>query len=176
MLDNINEIVNQVHKISYGWIDKNNIKHTNSKIKYFMDNYQYMSIDEVLKYNIGTCFEKANLCKYYLEEKGITSNIYMIDYDVEEKLAKHTICVTNDSKYYYLVESSWIIDFDIRFDSLEQLLNKVIDKYPKMYKIEGMDRSKFKIYKIDNIPSHVSFNEYLRLAKNNIVDISGLHE
>ena len=68
-MDNIiTEVLNKMKNIKYGWVDKYNVIHTHSKLQYFLDNYLYMSIEDTLKYKVGTCFEKANLCKYYLEK------------------------------------------------------------------------------------------------------------
>lgn len=155
--------------IKYGWVDKYNVVHSHSKLQYFLDNYLYMSIEDTLKYKVGTCFEKANLCKYYLSELGIDSKIYMIDYDSEDKFAKHTICVTEYDGYFYWVEASWVINGPNKFSSLEELFDIVIKKYPKMYKIEGLDRSLIHIYEVDQIPYKSTFLEYYNITKNNLV-------
>ena len=167
-MDNIiNDVLDKMKDIKYGWVDKYNVVHSHSKLQYFLDNYLYMSIEDTLKYKVGTCFEKANLCKYYLNELGINSKIYMIDYESETKLAKHTICVTKDNDYFYWVEASWIINGTNKFASLDELFEVVIKKYPKMYKIEGLDRSLIHIYEVPEIPYKSTFLEYYKIVKNN---------
>lgn len=165
-MDNIiTEVLDKMKNIKYGWVDKYNVIHTHSKLQYFLDNYLYMSIEDTLKYKVGTCFEKANLCKYYLEKYGIDSKVYMIDYDTNEKFAKHTICVVEDNGIFYWVESSWVINGRSKFSSLDELFDEAIKKYPKMYKIEGLDRSLIHIYEVKDIPYKSTFLEYYNLVK-----------
>lgn len=165
-MDNIiTEVLDKMKNIKYGWVDKYNVIHTHSKLQYFLDNYLYMSIEDTLKYKVGTCFEKANLCKYYLEKHGIDSKVYMIDYDTNEKFAKHTICVVEDNGIFYWVESSWVINGRSKFSSLDELFDEAIKKYPKMYKIEGLDRSLIHIYEVKDIPYKSTFLEYYNLVK-----------
>ena len=68
----INEIKNpqDVYKfmtdnIEYGWIDINGNKHLNT-MKEFRKVYRTMSIEEILKYKIGTCIDQVNLIHYLL--------------------------------------------------------------------------------------------------------------
>ena len=44
--------------IEYGWIDNNGNKHLNT-MKEFRKIYRTMSIEEILKYKIGTCIEQV---------------------------------------------------------------------------------------------------------------------
>jgi hypothetical protein len=51
--------------IEYGWIDINGNKHLNT-MKEFRKVYRTMSIEEILKYKIGTCIDQVNLIHYLL--------------------------------------------------------------------------------------------------------------
>ena len=53
--------------IKYGWIDINGKQHLNT-MKDFRRIYRTMSIDEILKYKIGTCIEQVNLMHYLLNK------------------------------------------------------------------------------------------------------------
>lgn len=52
-----NDIYNFIDEnIEYGWIDINGNKHLNT-MKEFRRLYRTMSIDEILKYKLGTCID-----------------------------------------------------------------------------------------------------------------------
>ena len=53
--------------IEYGWIDINGNKHLNT-MKEFRKIYKTLSIDEILKYKVGTCIEQVNLMHYLLNK------------------------------------------------------------------------------------------------------------
>ncbi len=61
--------------IEYGWIDINGNKHLNT-MKGFRRIYRTMSIDEILKYKIGTCIEQVNLMHYFLNKINVKNKMY----------------------------------------------------------------------------------------------------
>lgn len=169
-------ILKNAEEIEYGFIAKDGTIHHNAKMKYYLSNYHFSSVEDTLKYKIGTCYEKTEVIRYYLEKSNISCKTYNIIYDVEGKIARHTFCVVEYDGMFYLMESSWILnDNSFKFKSLEDLLLFVIRKYPKMYKIEGLDISKIEIYEYDKPPvglDFYSFTEYIRSCNRITIDLS----
>lgn len=164
----ISEVINKVDKIKYGWIDDNKCAHTHSKKQFFLDNYKYMGIEDTIKYGMGTCFEKSLLIQHYLKEEGISSTVYIADYGVEDKIASHTFCVVESDNKFYLIEPDWIFsDENYEFNSLNDLLCKIIRMYPKMYKIEPFEKSLICINEVLNIEPGMSYFEFKNTCKNN---------
>jgi len=170
MKEKVNEVLNKMKEIGYGWVEPNGVKHFKSKQNYFKEFYRIMPIDKILEYKVGTCFESAKLTAHFLKEKGIPSKSYMINYTDPNKLAKHTFTVCNDEEHYYLVESSWVNE-KIEFDNLNDLITSVIKRYPRMYKIENLDMSLVHVYEIDEIPDLMSLDEFVNFASNNEIKI-----
>jgi len=166
MEETVKNILEEMKEISYGWVEPNGVKHFKSKQNYFKEFYRIMTIDEIKKYKVGTCFESAKYASYLLKEKGLSPRSFMINYDDPNKLAKHTFTVVNDDKNYYWVESSWVND-QIKFDSLEDLIEAVIKRYPRMYKIENLDRNLIHVYEIDEFTDHLSLNDFVEKIKSN---------
>ncbi len=59
MENTVNEILEQMKEISYGWVEPNGVKHFKSKQNYFKEFYRIMTIDMIKEYKVGTCFESA---------------------------------------------------------------------------------------------------------------------
>lgn len=166
MEETVKNILEEMKEISYGWVEPNGVKHFKSKQNYFKEFYRIMTIDEIKEYKVGTCFESAKYAAYLLKEKGLSPRSFMINYDDPNKLAKHTFTVVNDDKNYYWVEASWVND-QIKFDSLEDLIEAVIKRYPRMYKIENLDRNLIHVYEIDEFTDHLSLNDFVEKIKSN---------
>lgn len=162
----VNNILEEMKGISYGWVEPNGVKHFKSKQNYFKEFYRIMTIDEIKEYKVGTCFESAKYAAYLLKEKGLKPRSFMINYDDPNKLAKHTFTVVNDDEYYYWVEASWVND-KIKFDSLEDLIEAVIKRYPRMYLIENLNRDLIHVYEIDEFYDHMSLNDFVEKIKTN---------
>ena len=105
-----------------------------------------------------------NRKKYLLKQKGISSLSYMINYTDPNKLAKHTFTVCHDDEHYYLVEASWVNDNTV-FDNLNDLIMSVVKRYPRMYKIENLDKLKESNYKIINTDYKDALNKDIKNIK-----------
>ena len=61
--------------IEYGWIDISGKQHLNT-MKDFRRIYRTMSIEEILKYKIGTCIEQVNLMHDLLNKINIKNKMF----------------------------------------------------------------------------------------------------
>ena len=161
----ITNILNEVKAISYGFVTEDGIVHKNAKRDYYLTNYRLMSIDDILKYKVGTCYEQTELVGYLLDKNNIEYKKYNIIYDVPDKIARHTFCVVNKDNKYILMETNWLVDNN-SFDSLEDLIISIVKKYPRMYKIEGFDLDKIEIYEYDKVVPGTNFYEYTDNIRN----------
>lgn len=174
MEEKLIEVLEKMNHIHYGWCDKYNVIHKHSKKNYFLENYRMMSVEETKSKKIGTCFEQTELISDYLNVENISSKKYMIHYNDPEKIASHTICVVNLEDTYYLMESSWIINGEsFKFNSLEELLKKIVSLYPKMYKLEPFQKELIEIYEYETIKSGLNYHEVLEFVKKcNKIDLT----
>ena len=166
MEEKVKEILESMSFLSYGWVEPNGVKHFKSKQNYFKEFYRIMTIKEIEEYKVGTCFESAKYASYLCKKAGLNPRSFMINYDDPMKLAKHTFTVVSDDEAFYLVEASWVND-TIKYNSLDELLESVIKRYPRMYKIENLDRNLIHIYEIDEFTDHLSLNEFVDSIKQN---------
>ena len=156
----IKEVLKEIKNISYGWCDSFGVVHHHAKINYFKENYRTMSLDSIINNKVGTCIEQVYYTRYLLNKRGIDSKSYIIIYNDPSKIARHTICVVNDSNKYYLVENEWNVDGLKVFASINELLESIVNGYPRMYKIDNFNRDLIEIYNYDSYVEGISLDEF----------------
>lgn len=123
------EIMNMMQKIEYGWIDKNNNKHYNVD-KTFSINYKLQSPQELIKNQIGVCWDQVELERYYF--KGNICNVktyFLVHYD-NDTCPTHTFLTFKKNNKYYWFEHSWEIFKGIHeYTTIKELLLDIINKF-----------------------------------------------
>ena len=149
---NIEEIIQNIFKIistlTYGFIDKNNKTHKKTKKEFYFENYRLQTPEETLKYKYGTCWDQVELVRYLLEKENIKCDTYLINYNEENKIAKHTFVVVNENNFVYCVEYYFVQKgLNMKFNSVEDILKYFLGIFPNMFKIKDFDMNKIEIYK-----------------------------
>lgn len=132
MLEEISKILEKLKEIKYGWIDKDGVIHQKAGRNFFINNYRLQTIEETLEYKVGTCWEQVELARYYLEKEDIPVQTYLILYNEENKIARHSIAIAEEFGKYYLVENSWKISNSLKgYDCPEDIIVSIIDLFPR---------------------------------------------
>ncbi len=175
MEEKIKNILDKMKKISYGWVDLYDVIHRYAHRQFFLENYHFMAIDKVLEKRVGTCFEQTALVSYYLEQENILNHTFMIIYNDPNKIARHTVCIAEVNNNFYLMESAWLVNEEEKvYSSYEEILLKIVKRYPKMYKIDDFNKDLMEIYEYtDPKPgmTYEEFSENARKGKKIIIDI-----
>lgn len=167
MVEEINKVLNKLKEIKYGWVDKNGVIHQKAGRNFFINNYRLQTIEETLEYKVGTCWEQTELARYYLEKEDIKNQTYLILYNEENRIARHSIAIAEQFGKYYLVENSWKLNNDLNgFECPEDIIIKIIDLFPKMYKIYDFDMSKIEIYNYSKPLAGLSYNEFTEYCRS----------
>ena len=162
----IDDILNKVKEIDYGWIDSNKIVHHNAKKNFFLENYKLQTIEETLKYKVGTCWEQVELTRYYAKQNNLDISTYIIIYNDPNKIARHSIAVCYLNNKYYYLENSWRNQGkDLEFSSVQEILKTVVNQFPRMYKINEFDTKKIEIYKYNEPTPGISFEEFTNYCR-----------
>lgn len=166
------EIMDLMHDIEYGWMDKNNDKHS-SIDNTFSDTYQLQSPNEIINSKVGVCWDQVELERYYFKANAWNIRTYFIVYYDQDKCPTHTFLTFQKDNKYYWFEHSWKKYLGIwQYDTMESLLLDIKNKFI-------MDEVKDK-YQLENLclfeyikPSyHLSVQEfYTHCEKGNIVNI-----
>ena len=167
------EFLNQ--NITYGWIGTDDVKRENS-MKEFRYYYKTLSIDEILKYKVGTCVEQVSLMKYLFDKIGIKSNMYCTrmyedenfnDLDAPERMHCFLLYFVDD-KVYQLEHPDPQRKGIHAYDNEDSAVNFIVSIYENMMEEEYIRENKevpengFKrtTTKFDVVPKGLSYKEF----------------
>ncbi len=168
------EIMDLMKEIEYGWIDKNNNKHSIVDESY-SDNYTLQSPNEVIKNKIGVCWDQVELERYYF--KGNDWNVktyFLVHYD-SNKCPTHTFLTFEKNNKYYWFEHSWERFRGIHeYKSLKDLLFDIRNKFIKYeldndYVVENLVLHEYKKPKyhisVQEFYNHCDYGTYIDFEK-----------
>ena len=165
MNKDIQNVLDRLDQIKYGWIGKDKVLHKYSKQDFFLANYRLMSIEETLSNNVGTNFENACVAKKLLNDLNIDSNIYFFIYE-DKLIATHAICIANIDDKYYSLENNWILDNNRReFNNIDDLFNLVKTQLRKTYVIEPFEDEKVSMFIVDKLQEGLGYKELLESVR-----------
>ena len=154
------EIMDLMKDIEYGWIDKNNNKHSVVDETY-SDNYILQSPNEVIKNKIGVCWDQVELERYYF--KGNDWNIktyFLVHYD-GDKCPTHTFLTFEKNNKYYWFEHSWERFRGIHeYQSLKELLFDIRDKFIKYELDNDFVSENLVLHEYKKPKYHISVQEF----------------
>lgn len=148
--------------IEYGWIDVNGEKHMR-EMKGFRKLYRTMSIEEILKYGMGTCIEQVFLMYELLTRIGVRSQMYCCriyepdDYgNLEEDEHMHCFLLYFEKERVYHMEHPNIEKKGIfEYASEEQAVRAIVDYYVALRGGKQSPTTRF-----NDVPSGLSFKEF----------------
>lgn len=164
MLDNINsidELYEYMDKnIKYGWYGIDGKVRINS-LKEFKEYYKTMNVEDIINYGVGTCPDYVNLVKYYLDKNNVVNKIYAIvgyeNVDGIDKERVHFMIFYNiKNKWYQFEQASRFFRGIFEYDSLNELKDKVLNKYEDIL----TDRQ---LLELDCIPVGIDYDELSEL-------------
>lgn len=129
---NINDLKEYMCQITYGWVDKNGQSHIDDDT--FCNSYILQSPTQILKSNIGVCWDQVELERSFFENNHLPYETYFIvNYD-NDKCPTHTFLIYQENNKYYWFENSFEKYRGIHeYESKESLLQDVKDKFIKSF-------------------------------------------
>ena len=165
----MNNIIDELSKIEYGWLDKNNNiqKEVNNL---FSDNYILQSPEQVIKNKVGVCWDQVELERELFEKKNIKFNTYFIVHYDNDKCPTHTFLIYENNNKYYWFEHSWekfkgIHEYKNELEALKDIKEKFI-KYELNNKYNPMNLCIYKYNKPKYGISCLEFYKHCEKGKN----------
>lgn len=132
----VQEIMEQMNNIKYGWKDKYENIHYNVD-ETFSSNYVLETPDEVVKNKVGVCWDQVELERILFEEINIKFNTYFIVHYDNDKCPTHTFLIYKDNNSYYWFEHSWEMFRGIHAYKTEKAALKDIKNKFISYELNG---------------------------------------
>ena len=156
----LEEVMNLLSDIKYGYM--NNAGNVCYSFDTFDDDYVLQSYKDMLKTKTGVCFDQVELERHYLYNRDITS--YFICY-YGEFLQSHTFLVVEENNKYIWFEHAWEKYRGIyEYNSLDELLNDVKNKFMNEYNI--LDKDKILLKSYSKPKSGINLSEYFKWVEN----------
>ena len=152
--------------IKYGWIDINNEEHI-GEMKNFRKLYRTSTLEETLKYGIGTCIEQVLLMKNLLDKINIPNKMFCTrvyegkdfnNLEAEEHMHCFILYYMND-KVFQIEHPNYEKVGIYEFNNENEAIKKINDYYVEM--AEGKSRPVTQYYEVIPHISFKEFNEYI---------------
>ena len=165
-VNNVIDILKKLDSIDYGWadIDKNIYREID---KGFKKKYILSSPEEVLKNEVGTCFDLVELERTYFKNLGLKFNTYFMVYYESKKIFTHTFVVYEENEKFYWFEHAWEKYRGIHeYMSLFDLLTDVRDNFKKFNNLKFMDLDYLCVYKYKKPKFHIGLKDFYKHCEN----------
>ena len=166
----INEIMNIMNTIEYGFKDKNgnNIIDTNPQ-KWddeFYIFYYLQTPDELFDTRCGVCWDQVELERKLFTEENINFKTFFIYISDGNMLPSHTFLIYEIENKYYWFEHSWHKYRGIHeYTTENNLLLDVIDKFKKEYNyVNG--KNNFYLYEYQKPSRHIKCSEFYKYIES----------
>lgn len=176
-MEKINEIMDIMEQIEYGFCDENdlNMRFSNPK-KWddeFDDYYYLLRPEELLIKKCGVCWDQVELERYLFSNNNISNKTYFIYTDDNEDLPSHTFLTFQLNNKFFWFEHSWYDYKGIHeYTTLNQLLSDVKFKFIENNPIEIRNNPTY-LYEYEKPKDHITcseFYDYIKTQKLIILD------
>ncbi len=156
------EIRDLMEDIEYGWVDKKQ-----NKYKIFANNfsqeYRLQSPKEVIKNKIGLCWDQVELERYYFKGNAWNIKTYFMVYYDGNKCPTHTFLTYEKNGKYYWFEHAWQIFAGIyEYDTIENLLLDVKNKFIKYELNNKCIRKNLLLYEYKKPKYHLTVADFYK--------------
>ncbi len=162
-MDNkVNEIMNIMENITYGFKNKNGDNILDIDPDWNFDEYYLQTPDELLRKKCGVCFDQVELERKLFKNKNIDFKTYFICTYDGDMLPSHTFLVYQDKDKYCWFEHSWGRYRGIhKYNTNLELLLDVKDKFRSEHTYVSGEAYTF-IHEYSKPKSHISCTEFYR--------------
>ena len=108
MKEEIQEFLNKMKVIEYGWIDKKGNKYINHIVKNkFLTDYYLQKPKDVWENKLGICWDQVEVEREFFKKKKIPFHSILIFYDDGIKYPNHTFLLFKLNKEYGWIENTY---------------------------------------------------------------------
>ena len=158
-----NKIMKLMDMINYGWVDKNGKKHIDNFEKLSI-NYILQSPNDLIKSQVGLCWDQVELERYYF--KNNVKTFFIVYYD-NDKCPTHTFLIFEKDNLYCWFEHSWKKFRGINtYSSLKELLSDVKNKFVYYELNDEYNEDNLVIYEYEKPKYNISVKDFYNHCEN----------
>lgn len=169
---NVDELMELMNLIDYGYVDRDNNKHYKIGNE-FSKLYQLQAPGELLKSKLGVCWDQVELERDYFEKHNIECKTFCIAYYDEDMCPTHTFLSYKEGDYHIWLEHSWEKYRGIKsYSSLEDMLLEVKNNFISTELPKIINNDNLCIYEYLKPKYNIScleFYEHFEKGKNIII-------
>ena len=167
----IEEIMNTMEKINYGYLDENEnnlFDENDSWYKYLDEKYYLLNPEELMNKKYGICWDQVELERKLFVEKNIKVETYFICIYDGINNPTHTFLTYQDNDKFYWFEHSWNRYKGIHeYNSIKELL---LDVKNRFIIDNGNDRDSYTfVYRYSKPNYHLSCSDFYKHCENGVL-------
>ena len=174
-MDRINELMNNLQSIEYGWIDKDGGRHEKLGSD-FASEYRLQLGDECYKNQLGVCWDQVEYEASFLDAANIDNQSYFIYFNDNDRLPSHTFLVAKVDEKIIWIEHAWEKFAGIHeYDSEDELLKDIKTKFIETSEFgNNCNRDNVFIFKYSRPTFKLTCDEFYKHAavEKQLVEIS----
>ncbi len=148
----------KLDEIKFGYRDKNGSLYSGFD-RDFKDNYYLQSPKQLLESRVGIAFDVVELERDLVSKLNAEYRTYFMYYPDDDMDYAHAFLIYKDSKKYYWLENSWLKYKGVHiYDTKDDLLSDVLEKFVKT--IKDGDIKKVKLFIYDKPRSGIGYVKY----------------
>ena len=157
----IQEIIDKMKIIKYGWKDKYGSIHQNID-ETFSENYILETPEEVLKNKVGVCWDQVELERKLFKKNNLNFNTYFIVYYGDKISPTHTFLIYKIKNYYYWFEHSWERFRGVhKYKNEKEALIDITNKFIK-YELNNNKNDNLCLYKYEKPKYGINCHEFYK--------------
>lgn len=165
-VNSIEDILNELEKIQYGWLDVDGELHHEID-KYFKKKYILQTADQVLENKVGIDFDIVEVERPIFKSLGKKFSTYCMLYYESKKIYAHTFLVYEENEKFYWFEYAWTKEKGLHeYFSLYEVLTDIREKFKEHNKIKFMDYDYLCVYKYKKPKGNLNLKDFYKHCEN----------
>ena len=153
----MDEVMDKMKNVTYGYVDKLGYKY--NSFEDFDKKYRLQSYKQLLKSEVGVCFDQVELERFYFKNYCIKT--YFIEGIKNEQLQTHTFIAISFQNKYYWFEHAWEKYRGIyEFSCENEMLLNVIKLFKEEYNLCANDD--LNVFEYKKPEAGMTLNDYFK--------------
>lgn len=171
-MDEIQEFLNKMKDIEYGWIDKTGKRYEKHLVKEkFIKDYYLQNPKDTWKTKIGICWDQVEVERSFLKEKNIPHQSIFMFYDDGVKYPIHTFMLFKLDKKYGWIENTYEnVKNEVQYyDSILEAIEAITKEFIRENNLKIIGNDKLYFFNYEKPKYGIGFEEYINHCRKSLM-------